>query len=276
MNFGILSLDFRRYSLETCFQTAARLGFSGVELWGGRPHAFPPDMDNTCTKQILSLKKQYGLEMPMYTPNCIGMPINLCSPMHRERCEGLAYFKKSIEVASALEIPRMLLVADHPGYETDIVEAEKWFAQAVAILADYGQTYGVRIAVEPLTRLESPVVCTSDDCYKLLSQVGQEKIDFVLDVVPAAVASEPVSSYFSRLTLQRVRHVHLCNSDGRTDAHLQLDDGILSTPDILHVLHDCQYDGFVITELYSVSSADPICTLTKTARLLQKYGEMKR
>ncbi len=273
MKFGLISLDFRRVSLETCFRTAARCGFSAVEIWGGRPHAWPYDVDAAAARQILSWKRRYGLELPMYTPNAIGLPVNLCSSMEEERREGLTYFKKGIEAASRLEIPRMLLVADHPGYETDPGDAEDWFVQAAADLADYAKPYGVTISVEPLTPLESPVVTTAEDCFRLMKRAGRENIDFVLDVVPPTVACEPISGYFRRLGLERIRHVHICNTDGRTDAHLQLDSGVLSVPEILSTLRDARYDGTVIAELYSVSARDPEGTAAKTARLLREYGE---
>jgi fructoselysine 3-epimerase len=273
MKFGLISLDFRRVSLETCFRTAARCGFSAVEIWGGRPHAWPYDVDAAAARRILSWKSRYGLELPMYTPNAIGLPVNLCSSMEAERGEGLAYFKKSVEAASRLEIPRMLLVADHPGYETDPDDAKNWFAQAVAGLADFAKPYGVTISVEPLTPLESPVVTTTEDCFRLMKQVDRENIDFVLDVVPPTVACEPVSGYFRRLGLERIRHVHICNTDGKTDAHLQLDTGVLSIPEILRTLRDAKYNGYVIAELYSVSAWDPECTAAKAARLLREYGE---
>ncbi|MFR3752545.1 MAG: hypothetical protein ACLTW9_10150 [Enterocloster sp.] len=44
MKFGLISLDFKRFSLEYCFKMARRYGLDGVELWGGRPHGYFTDM----------------------------------------------------------------------------------------------------------------------------------------------------------------------------------------------------------------------------------------
>jgi len=77
MKFGCFSLDYRRFPLERAFRDAQRLGFSGVEIWGGRPHAYPFDLDKAEIQGILDLQKRYGLEVPMYTPNALGMPYTL-------------------------------------------------------------------------------------------------------------------------------------------------------------------------------------------------------
>lgn len=115
MKFGCFSLDFRRFSLETAFRMAARYGFDGIEIWGGRPHAYPYDMDAEETRKIRELKKAYGLEVPVYTPNALGMPYNLCSLDERERRDAMDYFKTAIRACRQMEVPRMLMVADHPG-----------------------------------------------------------------------------------------------------------------------------------------------------------------
>ena len=65
MKFGCFSLDYRRFPLERAFRDAQRLGFDGVEIWGGRPHAYPFDLDAAEIQGILDLQKRYGLEVPM-------------------------------------------------------------------------------------------------------------------------------------------------------------------------------------------------------------------
>lgn len=260
MKRGIISLDFRRHSLKFCFQTAASAGYDGVELWGGRPHAWPADILKLKgqDKEILQLKKQYHLEIPMYTPNAIGLPVNLCSPLQEERQEGLAYYLSAVEAAARLQIRRILVVADHPGYETDLEEARKWFAEAVECLMRKAQNYDITISVEPLTPMESPVICSSDDCVRLMHTVSGDNLDFVLDIVPATVMCDPISAYFCKLGSDRIGHVHLCNTSGLTDEHNLPERGILDVRSIEKQLAQLwKYDGYVIYELYSASFRDP-------------------
>ena len=98
MKFGLISLDFKRFSLEYCFKMARRYGLDGVELWGGRPHGYFTDMTRERIQEIDALKKKYKLEIPMYTPNVLNGPYNLCSLEERTIHETIEFFQRSIDI----------------------------------------------------------------------------------------------------------------------------------------------------------------------------------
>ena len=271
MKFGLISLDFRRFPLEKCFKTASKFKFKAVELWGGRPHAYPFDMGKEQVKAIWQLKQKYDIEIPMYTPNAIGLPFNLCSSLPEERAEGLKYHQLAIDVAASLEIPKMLVVADHPGFDADLREVRKIFTDEIGQLVQYAEKKNVVLSVEPLTPMESPIVTSSDDCLNLLQEIDSPNLHFVLDIVPPTVIAEPLSNYFTKLG-KRVDHVHICNTDGKSDAHNELDNGCLNIADVLKVISSYDYDGYVIVELYTVSLNDPERIVASSARVLSSMG----
>lgn len=273
LKFGLISLDFRRFPLEKCFEVAKKYEFQGVELWGGRPHAYPYDVGKDEVKAIFQLKNKYNMDIPMYTPNAIGLPINLCSSMSIERSEGMEYYRRAIDVASALEIPRMLVVADHPGFGMSINEAWKYFSDEIDQLVHYAEKKNVIISIEPLTPMESPVITRTDDCLKLLQEIDSPNLHFVLDIVPPIIVNEPISNYFAKLG-NLVDHVHISNSDKKTDAHLELDDGCLNMNDILQIVKNHEYEQFVIIELYSVSLNDPERVVASSARVLNSIKNL--
>jgi protein FrlC len=191
--------------------------------------------------------------------------------MPKERSEGMEYHKLAIDVAASLEIPRMLVLADHPGFVTNIGEIRKIFTNEVAQLVQYAEKKGVIIAIEPVTPMESPIITSSDDCLDMLREIDSPNLNFVLDIVPPTVIFEPISNYFRKLG-NRVSHVHICNSDGRTDAHLELDNGVLNIADVMRVLESYNYDQYVIVELYTVSLNDPERVVASSARVLSSIG----
>ena len=142
MKFGLISLDFKRFSLEYCFKMARRYGLDGVELWGGRPHGYFTDMTRERIQEIDALKKKYKLEIPMYTPNVLNGPYNLCSLEERTIHETIEFFQRSIDIAYELECPRMLVVADHPGYEAPKALVCRRFIEHMQYLCDYGAPKG--------------------------------------------------------------------------------------------------------------------------------------
>lgn len=271
MKFGCFSLDFRRFSLERAFQMAAKYGFDGIEIWGGRPHAYPYDMDAEEVKKILNLKKTWNLEVPVYTPNALGMPYNLCSLDGRERADALAYFKKAIQACEQMEVPRMLVVADHPGYETPRRESWKRFVENMQELGRFAMEHSVKLMIEALTPMESPMITTSDDCLEAIRDIGLPNIEAMMDVVPPNIAYEPYSAYFEKLG-DKMNYIHLCNNDGRTDAHLRLDTGELPVEDMVRVFREYGFEGYVTVELYSECYKDPELLLANASRLL---GQMR-
>ena len=269
MKFGLISLDFRRFPLERCFAIAHRYGYDGVEIWGGRPHAAPQDMDAAAVQAIKAMKRRFCLEVPMYTPAVLGMGLCLCSESDAERSDAIRLYEKAAEVASELEVPSVLAVADHPGYEADPQDTWRRLVDSAVTLADYAAPLGVDFCFEPLTPVESPVLTTADDCVRLLADADRPNLCAMLDVVPPTVVCEPMSSYFAKLG-GKMRHIHLCNSDGVTDAHLAFDDGVLSIPDVLRLFTEIHYQGFVVAELYSATTKDPELVAAQTMRLINE------
>lgn len=272
MKFGCFSLDFRRFSLETAFRMAAKYGFDGIEIWGGRPHAFPYDMTPGEVQKVLKLKKAYGLEVPMYTPNALGMPYNLCSLDQREQRDAMDYFKTAICACESMEVPRMLVVADHPGYEVPRRKSYQRFVENMKELGGYAQEHNVKLVIEALTPMESPIITTSDDCLEAIQDIGLSNIEAMMDVVPPNIAYEPYSAYFEKLG-ERMNYIHICNNDGRTDAHLRLDTGELPITDMVRIFKEHGFEGYVTVELYSECYKDPELLLANSSRLLRQIRQ---
>ena len=77
MKSCILSYMFKGYPLRKAFEVSRRCGFDGIELWGGRPHAYPYDMDAGKIREIRALGREFGLDIPVYTPEVLNYPYNL-------------------------------------------------------------------------------------------------------------------------------------------------------------------------------------------------------
>ena len=52
MKLGMFTSGYQYYPLEAAFQDAKRIGYDYIELWGGRPHAFPPDLKRGGIEQV--------------------------------------------------------------------------------------------------------------------------------------------------------------------------------------------------------------------------------
>ena len=45
MELGLFTCGYQYTNIESAFIDAAAFGYDFIELWGGRPHAWAPDMD---------------------------------------------------------------------------------------------------------------------------------------------------------------------------------------------------------------------------------------
>lgn len=59
MKTGMFTCGHQRLPIEHAFRDASELGYDGIEIWGGRPHAFAPDLKAGGIKQIKALAQTY-------------------------------------------------------------------------------------------------------------------------------------------------------------------------------------------------------------------------
>ena len=63
MKLGMFTSGYQRNPLEHCFADAKEYGYDYIELWGGRPHAYAPDLKAGDINEVKRLIDKY--EMPV-------------------------------------------------------------------------------------------------------------------------------------------------------------------------------------------------------------------
>ncbi len=51
MKTGMFTCGHQRLPIEHAFRDASELGYDGIEIWGGRPHAFAPDLKRAASNK---------------------------------------------------------------------------------------------------------------------------------------------------------------------------------------------------------------------------------
>lgn len=270
MKFAFLSYQFSRYPLEYCFQMAKEYGFQGVEVWGARPHAYAYDMDNQRIRQILDWKKEYGAEVSMFTPEILAYPYNLVSADAKEREETVAYLERSLEVARGIGTDKMQITIKHPGYGRSRKEIWNVMEDCLNRLCRKAEKEGVDIILESLSPSEGNVITCADDIVQIQERVQSKALCSMIDVVPPFIANEPYSEYFDKLGAT-MKYVHICNSDGKTEFHMQLNNSAGQIPlvDFFSILKRNEYDGWCSTELLAPYFRDPELYLSESMRAIK-------
>lgn len=270
MKFAFLSYQFSRYPLEYCFQMAKEYGFQGVEVWGARPHAYAYDMDNQRIRQILDWKKEYGVEVSMFTPEILAYPYNLVSADAKEREETVAYLERSLEVARGIGTDKMQITIKHPGYGRSRKEIWNVMEDSLNRLCRKAEKEDVDIILESLSPSEGNVITCADDIVQIQERVQSKSLCSMIDVVPPFIANEPYSEYFDKLGAT-MKYVHICNSDGKTEFHMQLNDSVGQIPliDFFRILKRNKYDEWCSTELLAPYFRDPELYLSESMRAIK-------
>ena len=275
MDFSFLTYQFARYPLEYCFRMAKEYGFEGVEVWGARPHAYAYDMDEKHIEDINLWEEKYGVKVSMFTPEILAYPYNIVSADEKERAETMEYLKQSLKVASAIRTDKMQITIKHPGYGRDRRTVWKLMEEGLKELCETAEEENVDIILESLSPSEGNVITCADDIKEIQDRVGSKRLCTMIDMVPPFIANEPYAEYFDKLD-GTMKYVHICNSDGKTEFHMQLEDpkGEIPLFDFFRILKRNKYDGWCSIELLAPYFKEPELYLSEAARTIEKLRKL--
>ena len=219
MKIGMFTMSYKRLPLERAFKDAARFGYDGIEIWGGRPHAYPMDLKRGGIHEIKELSRKYDLSIIGYTPETNMYPYNMMIGSEAMRRESLDYIELSMDMAKEMGAGFTLISAAHAGYETSRQEYWPRLIKNLKELASHAESIGLDLVLEPLTQYESNVVVTCNDLVTALNEVGSGRLVGMCDICPPFCNQEPIMTYFEKLG-GRLRHLHIIDSDGHSAAHM--------------------------------------------------------
>ena len=105
----MFTYGYQRNPLEHCFQDAKRFGYDFIELWGGRPHAFAPDLKAGEIEEVKRLVDKYEIPVLGYTPEHNAYPYNFMIGSELQRRDAVEYLKICLDVAKELGADYMMI-----------------------------------------------------------------------------------------------------------------------------------------------------------------------
>ena len=225
MELGMFTCGWQRWPLERAFSGARRLGYDYIELWGGRPHAFAPDLKRGGLREVLALEEKYQMPVAVYTPEHNAYPYNYMLGDRQQWEDCMAYLELCLEMGKALGAEYTLISVGHGGYGASRQALWNRLLESLRRLADAAERLGHKIVLESLTCYESNLCTSAGELAQALDEVGSPALLGMCDVVPPAAAGEPVENYLDLLG-DRLAHLHLVDSDGQQRrSHLLPGDG---------------------------------------------------
>ncbi len=249
MKLGMFTSGYQRNPLEDIFEDAARFGYDYIELWGGRPHAYAPDLLAGEIDEVKRLEKKYGVPITGWCPEHNGYPYNFMIGSERQREDAVRYLKLCLDAGRELGSDYMLISPAHAGYDTKPREIRDRLYRTCQELTAYAENVGVRIVIEPLTTMESNVFKSANDLLDLFEHVDSDYLMAMCDICPPFQQQEQITSYFNKLG-DKLYHLHIIDSNGVDDSHVMPGEGVLPMPELLKEIQDYyHYDGTATIEL---------------------------
>ena len=202
-----------------------------VEFRGERPFLFPDVTPMNEVKYFKDLLKQAGLRNTLHTTM---YDINLATLNPWLKDANITCYKKYLDLAEYLESE---LIVVHGGeisndfmnspLQDDFLDiARGHLCESLTTLAEYGQSKGVKIALEnsPPRRNEARIVFNPETQIKIIKQINHPNLGGLLDFAHAFLFKLDITDYLRKIR-QHLFEIHAHNNFGDNDEHLGLVNG---------------------------------------------------
>jgi len=235
------------YSLRYAIDKLAKRGFDGIEVWGGRPHAYRDDLVDELA-DLKALADRLGIRVCNFIPAQFRYPSLLCSDNERIPTDSIGYITLAMRNAKALGSPSVSLCPGMVPWDRDPGTGRKQLMKSFRELSAINRDYGLRLLIEPAHRFETNLILTIEDCVEALDELADPAFGILLDVGHCNVNGEDLADAV-KLAARYPLHIHLDDNMGDADAHLDIGEGKIDFNRLKEGLDAVGYSGFLSIEL---------------------------
>lgn len=248
MQIGMFTSGYQRNPLEHCFQDAKEYGYDFIELWGGRPHAYAPDLKAGDINEVRRLIDQYEMPVRGYTPEHNAYPYNYMIGSEAQREDAVNYLKLCLDMAKEMGAEFVLTSPANGGYLATYDQLWGRLEKTIRELGDYAAKLEIKLTVEALTPYESNFFTRANDLVELFRRIDNPYVVGMCDVVPPFVQHESIMAYFDKLG-SKMDHMHIIDGDNGTDSHIMPGEGSMPLQEMMQELKRIGYNGTATLEL---------------------------
>ena len=246
LKVGMFTSGYQRNPLEHCFMDAKEYGYDYIELWGGRPHAYAPDLKAGDINEVRRLIEKYEMPVLGYTPE--HNAYNYMIGSEAQRRDAIDYLKLSLEMAKEMGAEFVLTSPANGGYLATYDQLWSRLEKNIQELGDYAAKLEIKLVVEALTPYESNFFTRANDLVELFRRVDNPYVVGMCDIVPPFVQHESIMAYFDKLG-NKMDHMHIIDGENGSDTHLIPGEGNIPIKEMLYEMKRIGYDKTATLEL---------------------------
>ena len=248
LKVGMFTSGYQRNPLEHCFMDAKEYGYDYIELWGGRPHAYAPDLKAGDINEVRRLIEKYEMPVLGYTPEHNAYPYNYMIGSEAKRRDAVDYLKLSLEMAKEMGAEFVLTSPANGGYLATYDQLWSRLEKNIQELGDYAAKLEIKLVVEALTPYESNFFTRANDLVELFRRVDNPYVVGMCDIVPPFVQHESIMAYFDKLG-NKMDHMHIIDGENGSDTHMIPGEGNIPIKEMLYEMKRIGYDKTATLEL---------------------------
>lgn len=268
MKISLSSFLFVNYTLEDAIALTAEAGYDGIDIWGGRPHAYRRDRSAEECRAICNLLEQRHLEAASFIPAQFRYPTCLCSPIPAIREDSVAYIQDSIETAASMGAAIVSVCPGHTLHGQPLENGRDLLKTSLKTLCGFASQRNIRLALEPADGYETDLVNTVAEAAGLISEVDCPNLGVVIDSGHVRLTGETMSEAFAAAA-DRLYHLHVDDNNGLRDQHLIPGEGLVDFTEMISLAQETGYTDFLCAELSWDYTIDPQPAARKTAEWLR-------
>jgi len=271
MRFSQSSFVYFNYPLQEAIRRLHGFGYQGIEVWGGRPHAYRHDLDDELD-EIVALLDRLEMSVPNFIPAQFRYPSILCSSNEAIRRDSVRYIQDAIDNARKLGAPYVSLCPGMTLFGEDVDKGWSQLRRSIVELLDYTEGTDLVLLIEPAHEAESTLILTVADGLRMIDEIGSERLGILLDTGHANVNGEDLAEAVRSLKGVPL-HIHIDDNHGDSDAHLIPGEGSIDYEPFVRALQEIDYQGFVSGELGFGYTQDPDPAVEKSYAVLSQLFE---
>jgi fructoselysine 3-epimerase len=270
MKFSIATSVFVNYPLPDTLDLIIQAGFTGIDLWCGRPHLYRRDYSD---EQIRALRRKLvdaDVAPVSLMPAFFRYPYSLSSPSDVIRQDSIQYVKETILNAAQMGARHVLIVPTRRLHGQTTEDARARFYDSLRQLCPLAQEANMLLGIEILYPSLSDYMCSSADALSAFQEVGSPSLKAVLDTGHLHLSGESLEHALAALG-SSVIQVHVNDNDG-----LQQQNGVPGTGSypfggLKETLERAGYDDFLTIELGWQYSFDPYPAVCDALQRMRAY-----
>ncbi|MEA2401676.1 MAG: hypothetical protein QOK00_2079 [Thermoleophilaceae bacterium] len=230
------------YTLDETIKRLARIGYDGIEIGAGAPHAWPSHLTKERRREVRELLDQHGIVCSSMLPAPSGGPgNNPVSPMAEERRQTVEHYKELAELCADWGSKTLIYLPGWRVFGTTRRQAWKWSQEALKEIADAAAEHDVTLVIEP-TPHDTNMCESSYDAIELMEDVGAENVKLMFDTFHVLWRHEVLTDYVYEMGAD-LKHIHISDND-----RLPPGEGVGDFPSMIDALIETGFDGYLTME----------------------------